>query len=89
MEFIIIKYINKYYMDNYKKFIKTALQNNDMKSLRKYDTLTKRLAKKNKNFSRFLLTKNKSIYNQYGGREIYIKQNDTLNARLIDKTIKR
>ena len=51
---------------NYKTFIKNSLKSNDIKSLKKYDKLTQKLVKKDKKFSKYLLSNNKKIFLQYG-----------------------
>ena len=51
----------------YKTFIKNSLQSNDIKSLKKYDKLTQKLATKDKKFSKYLLSSNKKLIKQYGG----------------------
>ena len=61
----------------YKTFIKNSLQSNDIKSLKKYDKLTQKLAKKDKKFSKYLLSSNQNLIKQYGGGDLVkVEQGD-------------
>ena len=45
----------------YKTFIKDSLQNNGVKSLKKSDSLTQKLANKDKKFNKYLLSNNQNL----------------------------
>jgi hypothetical protein len=51
----------------YKQFIKKSLLNNDLKSLKKYDILTRRLTNNKKLDHKYLLSNNRYILNQMKG----------------------
>ena len=61
----------------YNTFIKKSLLSNDIKSLKKYDKLTQKLAKKDKNFTKYLLSSNQNLIKQYGGGKLVkVEQGD-------------